>query len=379
MKRLLILLLPIIIGSLALSCANGLTESEVISLIQEHSVPGPQGPAGPQGPGGIQGPPGSAGPQGSPGPRGPQGEVGPQGPVGIPGPAGIAGPPGPQGATGPQGEVGPQGPKGEIGPPGIAGRPGPKGETGSPGPQGDALDISLADFVSKNIDHDRVQVALDITSAGVVHIEVVFEVENGMKSGNRGTGFIFHVENGWAYVLTASHLMEKEGDIFGFTDPIDYRVFVDKDHDYEAEIVYKSESSSIDIASLKIKCDDCEAIPFSTASILSPACIEDSCYKIIEGHEVVTITYGDLEQGIEIITSETVESCCSDSAPFKVYHDGYLITGDSGSPLMNSDGYVIGINVSVDDFGRARALYLVDEDANNILQNTLRRAREDRR
>ena len=50
-----------------LARSTGLTESEVVNLIQEHSTPGPQGPRGEPGPQGPRGEPG-VGIQGHQGP-----------------------------------------------------------------------------------------------------------------------------------------------------------------------------------------------------------------------------------------------------------------------------------------------------------------------
>ncbi len=353
MKTVAIMLGLLTVSMFGVACSSGLSESEVIELIEEHSVPGPRGPVGPPGPEGVQGPSGATGSQGPQGIQGPQGEIGPPGPEGVQGPSGADGPQGPQGVQGPQGNTGPR------------------------GPEGNALEISLAEFVKQDIDPAEVQAALDITTESVVHVQVVFAVENGIAHGNKGTGFIFHVENGYAYVLTAAHLMEQEEDFWSFNDPIGYLVYSDK-KEYIAELVYESDSSSIDIASLKFKCDDCEAIPFSNNSILSPVDSEYYPFEVLGGDEVVTITYGDLESGIEIIAGNTMKESLI-NLPDLIYHDTYLIKGDSGSPLLNPDGHVIGINVSIEDRGRARALYLVHEEANKELHNTIRRAREDRR
>ena len=83
----------------AAACAGGMTEADVTDLIQQHSVPGPQGEAGP------------------PGPEGPEGKVGSRGPGGSDGMAGEAGP---EGAPGPQGSSGPKGDAGSAGDPGPA-------------------------------------------------------------------------------------------------------------------------------------------------------------------------------------------------------------------------------------------------------------------
>ena len=124
--RVLVLLLGLVLlGGLA--CTTGLTESEVIAIVQEH---GKAGPAGAQGPQGDAGPAGPQGPKGDAGPTGPTGPAGPHGDAGPTGSTGAAGPQGPKGDTGP---AGPQGPQGDTGPTGPAG---PQGDTGPAGPPG---------------------------------------------------------------------------------------------------------------------------------------------------------------------------------------------------------------------------------------------------
>ena len=118
MRLILVALLLELVGA---ACSSGLSESdksEIIQLIQEHSIPGPQGSVGPQGIRGKQGPPGARDtedPQGERGEQGPPGSRGTEGPQGIrgepgpPGTRGTEGPPGPRGAQGPQGIQGEQG------------------------------------------------------------------------------------------------------------------------------------------------------------------------------------------------------------------------------------------------------------------------------
>ena len=95
MRLLLVLSTTIILG-LGLACSSGLSETEVIEIIQERSAE-------------LRGP---AGPQGEPGKMGPPGE---RGEPGIPGDAGERGRPGETGKTGPPGERGPQGERGPEG------------------------------------------------------------------------------------------------------------------------------------------------------------------------------------------------------------------------------------------------------------------------
>ena len=80
---------------LGLACSSGLSETEVVQIIQERSAE-LRGPAGPQGE------------------RGEKGEPGPQGEKGEQGIPGKDGEPGPKGDKGERGELGPQGKPGET-------------------------------------------------------------------------------------------------------------------------------------------------------------------------------------------------------------------------------------------------------------------------
>ena len=64
-----ILVLLIVVATQMSNRGGGLTESEVIEIVQKHSA---VGPAGPQGEQGVQGLQGEQGPQGPPGPAQPQ-------------------------------------------------------------------------------------------------------------------------------------------------------------------------------------------------------------------------------------------------------------------------------------------------------------------
>ena len=149
--------LVIIFMGLCFACSNGLSESEVVRLIQQHSTPGPQGEPGPigekgdtgergpqgePGPIGEKGDTGERGPQGEPGPIGEKGDTGERGPQGEPGPIGERGDTGQQGERGERGEQGEQGLQGEKGERGEAGPQGPKGDKGDRGEPGKAGPVS---------------------------------------------------------------------------------------------------------------------------------------------------------------------------------------------------------------------------------------------
>ena len=337
-RTVLLVILTLLLGLASLACTGGLTEDEVVAIVQQHAVPGPAGQADPPGPHGPEGPPGVAGPRGLQGQSGP---AGPQGPAGRQGQAGVGGLPGPEGPTGPE---------------------------GPPGPMGSALNIELAEFVRRDLDPERVQVPLDITADGVVHVAAATSQLGTGFSGVSGTGFIFHVEGETAYILTAAHV--------ALEDARSYRVYLADGTQYDAELVHRAPSSWTDVASLKITCPACQAMPIATESLMTPTA-SGRYMEFRAGRLVYTMTYNDLERGVELLQGATIEETVFD-LPTKLEHDTFLIEGDSGSPLLSPAGYVVGINLSV-SVGKAQALYLVDEEANRAVQNILRRAREDRR
>lgn len=216
----------VVLGSLVMiSCSNGLTEEEVVHLIESHSIPGPQGepgpagPVGPQGPQGIPGADGLDGARGEVGPRGergPVGEVGSQGPAGPAGLAGVVGPQGPVGERGPAGEVGPQGvagPQGPVGPAGPAGigsgsigpagPPGPPGPQGVPGPQGLPGDVSLPDWIAEVavgsglVDDAYVRLLVDSSDP-----EFIYPSIDLRAAGAHTVPASIYVDGSWLIILT---------------------------------------------------------------------------------------------------------------------------------------------------------------------------------
>ena len=140
MKVKLVAGLLIIVAGLCFACSNGLSESEVVRLIQQHSTPGPQGEPGSQGERGEKGEQGERGEKGQQGPQGDKGDTGELGPQGERGERGEQGEPGPQGEKGDRGEPGPQGESGQKGEQGPQGEKGERGEAGPQGPKGDKGD-----------------------------------------------------------------------------------------------------------------------------------------------------------------------------------------------------------------------------------------------
>ena len=325
---------------------------------------GGTGPAGPQGERGPQGEQGPQGPKGDPGPPGPQGEQGFRGFEGLRGDPGL---------PGRQGELG-----GPVGPPGPQGERGPQGPKGDPGPPGRSLEISLADFIRPNLDMDRVNEELEITTDGVVHVRAEF----GRGYYQLGTGFIFHLgpTRRTAYVLTARHILHHDGDIAD-----DFSVCLSASRCEDAELVYfpgrhldgfLSDSGGTDLASLSFPCVGCTALAVNTdQEVLETSRFDADSFYFPAGQPVVTIAYADLDEGVRLLRGESLRSYLgSELADSEIEHDTYLESGTSGSPLLNAAGYVIGVNIAYTDDGKALARYLDQTD--KLLRNILRRAIE---
>ena len=375
----------------ALACSTGLTEEQVsdIAKAEARSIlagvdsqsdqPGPMGPPGsrgepgPQGQQGPIGPPGEqglAGPQGYPGPRG---EPGVRGPIGPPGATGSQGAPGAMGPPGEQGPAGPQGLTGPRGEPGPQGAQGPAGPTGAQGPPGRGIEVSLSDFLALDLDLDRVNEELEITTDGVVNIRV--KLRDGQ--GSMGTGFIFHIEGQLAYVLTARHVLYEDRHIGEA-----FEVCLSATECHSAKLVYfpgrhrdgwLTDSTGTDLASLSFQCSDCKALSISPSQEVLEASQYGLGYYYPAGQQVVAITYRSPEEGIQILTGETIRSYLGEQlSDSEVEHDIYLRSGASGSPLLNEKGYVAGVNLAYTDDGKAVARYLDAKD--KLLLNILRRA-----
>lgn len=320
-----------------LGCAAPLTEDEVREIArevaEEHSVPGPQGPWG------------------EPGTQGPRGDRGSTGPPGPKGDAGLPGSPGALGRTG------------------QAGAP---GAVGPAGPPGRGIDVSLADFLKLGLDLDRVHEELEITTDGVVHVRAEFPRITAL-----GTGFVFHIEGQWAYVLTARHVLHHDGDIGN-----SFSVCRTADRCAVAQLVYfpgrhldgyLSDRDGTDLASLRFLCSDCTSLSINADQEWLEQPYSDS-YWISRGHRVVAITYRSLKEEVRVLPGETVRSLLgSELSDSEIEHDIYLQPGASGSPLLNEAGYVVGVNLGFSDSGKGNARYLdqTDKLIRNILQRVI--------
>ena len=101
--------------------------------------------------------------------------------------------------------------------------------------------------------------------------------------------------------------------------------------------------------------------------------LENSFGTYPAGQEVKAVTFRSLDEGIVELPGLTIESILGSAlSTGRLAHDIYLQLGASGSPLLNAEGEVVGMNTSFSDTGQGLTRYLDGTD--KLLQNTLRRA-----
>jgi serine protease Do len=154
------------------------------------------------------------------------------------------------------------------------------------------------------------------------------EVEQGS-----GSGFVYKKENGYYYAITNYHVVED-------TDQIQVVLAAQDGGEPEvvdAEIVGGS------------KQDDIVVLKFKTDREITPVTIGDSD-DLVPGEAVVamgspygTDFQGTVTTGIVSATSRTMSNGDGTTSEF-IQTDAAINSGNSGGPLFNADGEVIGIN-----------------------------------
>ena len=360
--------------------------------------PGPQGVPGPQGPTGARGPAGIQGPQGIQGPAGPQGEAGPQGPrgeviyEGEQGPAGPQGEQGPQGTQGPQGEIGAQGPQGIQGPQGETGEQGPQGIQGPAGEDGRSVilqfnattssvewkytdenewqqlfnidEIQMPEVTFVSDEYNNVNIEFRTTTTHLQYrpnsssswkniyefpilnnypsfvrdfADIIADVRGGVVtvigSGGTGSGSIYKKVGNLYYVVTNNHVV-KEGE----TLEVEYLYY---------ENIYKTTNVNF------IGTDpstDIAVITFTLEKDL-PVLFFGNSEEVRVGQNIFSIgspsmifrRYKSVTQGIISNINQLVYKSPI-VGTYYFQHDSSINSGNSGGPLFNEQGLIIGMN-----------------------------------
>lgn len=175
-------------------------------------------------------------------------------------------------------------------------------------------------------------------SAGVVTVYSYFDDRPPSEHAAQGSGFVVSREG---YILTSAHVVTTAGDGTK-TDAAD-RVFVafrDRDR-IEATVVGWDVFD--DVSVLKIE---------PSAHSLDPVPLGDSA-KVVVGEPVAALgspfgNEGSLAVGVVSATRRSIDSLTSDyTLPDAIQTDAPITQGNSGGPLFDARGRVIGINAQI--------------------------------
>ena len=362
---------------------------------------GPQGSVGPQGPRGEviyegeQGPAGPQGPIGETGPQGIQGPAGPQGPIGETGPQGIQGPAGPQGPigeTGPQGIQGPAGPQGPIGETGPQGERGIQGEIGTAGQDGrevilqfntsnstvewkyndeeswqelfhiNEIEIPEVTFVSD--EYNNVNIEFRTTTTHLQYrpsndadwqniyqlpilnnypefvrdfADIISEVRTGVvrviADGGTGSGSIYKKIGNEYYVVTNNHVLKT-----GSSITVEY-IYYENIYEIKNGTFIGSDPST-DIAIFRFSTE--HTLPVLSFGDSNLPRIGENVFSIGTPLLLIrrrnTVTQGIISNINQIVNLSPI------SSNYYFQHDSAINSGNSGGPLFNENGLIIGMN-----------------------------------
>ena len=194
-------------------------------------------------------------------------------------------------------------------------------------------------------------------------VVVVSTYKNNAKVAS-GTGFVYKTEGNDAYILTNNHVIESGTDIkVTFTN--------EKEHDVE---VVGSDKFA-DIAVLKIAKDNIIAVAELGTSEESK--VGDTVFAVgapLDNAYSWTVTRGILSGKNRLVEVSTQSSRASDWVMSVIQTDAAINTGNSGGPLANANGEVIGItslklvSSGVEGMGFAIPIETAIDYANKIIK-----------
>lgn len=157
---------------------------------------------------------------------------------------------------------------------------------------------------------------------------------NGSNSSvSAGSGFIIQSENGYSYIATNYHVVEA-ADVYAKYTVIS--VMLDDGTEYEAQ--YVAGDSKNDIAVIKVKADNLTVAELGNSDKLTRG-----EFVMAIGNPLGKDLEGSVSLGIISGTGRTVSE--GSSVPF-IQTDAAINSGNSGGPLVNMNGQVVGINTA---------------------------------
>ena len=185
------------------------------------------------------------------------------------------------------------------------------------------------------------RITIDIMPA-LVTVENEYVTATGRFMLAQGSGFIYKIENGIAYVLTNCHVAYAEAAKQSFIIQ-DYHGI-----EHTATLYQKTPlsapalSADYDLAILTFpyKKDELKTVPFAHGAVREG----DGVISLgSPGHQSHAITFGKM---VDFIPVELPESDPKESnVKFEIiYHSASIMNGSSGGPLLNGDLELIGVN-----------------------------------
>jgi S1-C subfamily serine protease len=169
------------------------------------------------------------------------------------------------------------------------------------------------------------------TAQAVAHIHVVKKTQHPgtgkiIEMPGSGSGFVISTDG---YIVTNNHVIENALSIkAAFTDGIEMN----------ASLI--GADTSTDIAILKVYNGDLKPLQFADSDLLEPGQIAIAIGNPMGLHHTVTA-------GVVSATGRTLRANNGRLIDDVIQTDAALNPGNSGGPLVNSDGKVIGVNTAV--------------------------------
>lgn len=164
---------------------------------------------------------------------------------------------------------------------------------------------------------------------------VTIETYQGGKLYSTGTGFVYKSENNLAYIMTNNHVIEKGDNI---------KVVFTNDSKVDAKVVGSDKYADIAVLSIENKKD----IKVASIGSSKNARIGDTVFAVgapIDSSTYSwTVTRGILSGKDRMVEVSLTGNSTSDWVMNVMQTDTAINSGNSGGPLANSNGEVIGVN-----------------------------------
>lgn len=176
------------------------------------------------------------------------------------------------------------------------------------------------------------------------------------SSTSQGSGFCFHIQNGYYYVLTNCHVAKKKSsydkqkftieDYQGKT----YEAYLYKNPDKTASAI----AASYDLACLYFKPSSTNVKKLSIVSS-NPTSSDDVISVGAPKGQSNSITYGYI-YGYRKVTLSDTSTSLSNVTFEVVYHNAFINNGSSGGPLLDANLRVVGVNYAGNSYGFGYAI-----------------------